>query len=222
MRALLLFVLFASACGGSGPATFDFATPYVPAGYSMAPFFSDTPIHSFTAAGQALDAGEQYEVVLETDVGIIVLGLDPTDAPLATNSMVWLARNHFYDGIAFHRVIDDFVAQAGDPNSLGSDTSTWGLGGAGYTFALEVAASATFDAAGVLGMARGSDPSSNSSQFFITLDTQPSLDEQYTVFGKVVEGLDVLPKIVRGEPPTHPTRILAAYAVERAEKLTRR
>jgi cyclophilin family peptidyl-prolyl cis-trans isomerase len=216
MRALL-FVLLASACGGASSTHFDFATPYVPTGYTLAPFFSDTPIRSFTAAGQALDAGQTYEVVFETDAGILVLGLDPTDAPLATNSMVWLARNHFYDGIAFHRVIDGFVAQAGDPNTLGADTSTWGLGGAGYTFALEVSASATFDSAGVLGMARASDPSSNSSQFFITLDAQDSLDGQYTVFGKVAEGLDVLPKIVRGEPPTDPTRIVAAYAVEKPE-----
>ena len=166
-------------------------------------------------AGQAVEAGQDYYAVLETDVGIIVWDLHEADTPITVNSFVWLALHHYFDGIAFHRVIDGFVAQSGDPNTLSGDRSTWGLGGPGYSFGVEIVASLRYDAAGVVGMARTADPNSNGSQFFITLAATPNLDGQYTIFAGVTEGLDVLPSIVRGEPPATPTRMTRVYIVEK-------
>src|SRR5262249_33519822 len=151
-----------------------------------------------------------------TTAGRIVLDLTEADTPITVNSFVFLALHHYFDGIAFHRVIDGFVAQGGDPNTLGADTSTWGTGGPGYAFGLEIVASLHYDAAGVVGMARTSDPNSNGSQFFITLAATPSLDGQYTIFARVSEGIEVLPLITRGEPPTDPTRMTRVYIVEKA------
>lgn len=200
--------------GIHGP-TVDASTRYVPPGYTLAPFVTETPVHSFSAAGPGVDAGRDYEILFVTDAGNIEIDLAEADAPLAVNSMVWLARNHFYDGIAFHRVIEDFVAQSGDPNTLSADSSTWGIGGCGYTFALEVATGRTFDGPGVLGMARSTATDSNGSQFFLTFTAQSTLNGKYTVFGNVVSGMAALSTIVRGEPPTSPTRITTAYAVYR-------
>ena len=196
-------------------STIDASTLYMPPGFMLAPFVTQVPVHSFSAAGSGAEAGRDYEVIFVTDAGRIELDLLEADAPLSVNSMVWLARNHFYDGIAFHRVIEDFVAQGGDPQTLDADSSVWGTGGCGYTFDTEVATGRTFDGPGVLGMARSDSRTSNGSQFFITLTAQPALDGAYTVFGKVVTGQEVLPLIARGEPPTSPTRITTAYAVYR-------
>lgn len=207
--------------GGSNPdaATSDAATGdaaaeaglYLPAGYSPMAFISDTPVHKFTQAQQVIDAAHDYVGVLDTDQGRIVMHLLSQIAPITVNSFVFLTLNHFYDGIAFHRVIDQFMAQTGDPNSISGAPGTWGTGGCGYYFGMEVDPNYNFDAAGVVGMARTNDPNSNGSQFFITFVAYPSLDQQYTVWANVIEGLDVLPNIVRGEPPTTPTRIVDAY-----------
>lgn len=190
----------------SQQTTPDMAT-YLPAGTTLTPFLSDTPQYSFTAADNVLVAGADYYAVLETDAGRIVFDLLEKDTPVTVNSFVFLALHHYFDGQAFHRVIDGFVAQGGDPNSLSSDSSTWGTGGPGYTFGLEIVSALTYDGPGVVGMARTSDPNSNGSQFFITLAAAHNLDGQYTIFAKVTEGMDVLPNIVRGEPPVMPTRI---------------
>jgi cyclophilin family peptidyl-prolyl cis-trans isomerase len=221
MRACLLFV-FAFGCGTSTPPnqndagnTPDVATeagPYLPSGYTMMPFLSSSATtHTFTSAQQVIDSTHQYVAVLDTDAGRIVLQLYPQIAPITYNSFVFLTLNHFYDGTAFHRVIDGFMAQGGDPNSISGAPSTWGSGGCGYTFGLELNPSYNYDDAGIVGMARTTDPNSNGSQFFITFNAYPSLDQQYTVWASVLEGLDVLPNIVRGQPPTNPTRIQDAY-----------
>ncbi|MEO6950227.1 MAG: peptidylprolyl isomerase [Polyangia bacterium] len=215
LYALLLGLAACDHQPGVPTMTVDYNNLYVPPGYTLAPFVSAAPVHSFSAAGQGVEAGKSYEVLFVTDAGNIELALSAADAPLAVNSMVWLARNHFYDGIAFHRVIEDFVAQAGDPNTLTAESPSWGTGGCGYTFALEVATGRGFDGAGVLGMARGDATDSNGSQFFITLTAQPTLNGQYTVFGNVVSGGATLSAIRRGEPPSSPTRITVAYAVYR-------
>ncbi|HZS40374.1 MAG TPA: peptidylprolyl isomerase [Polyangia bacterium] len=188
---------------------------YLPAGFTLTPFLSTDAQHSFTAAGQATQPNKDYQAVLETDAGRIVIDLLETDTPITVNSFVWLALHHFFDGTAFHRVIDGFVAQGGDPNTLDADTSTWGIGGPGYTFGLEIVASLHYDAAGVVGMARTSDPNTNGSQFFITLAAAPNLDGMYTIFAKVSEGLTVLPNIARGMPPATPTRMQRVYIVEK-------
>ncbi len=185
---------------------------YLPAGYTLVPFLSDTATtHTFGQADQVIDASKDYVGVLDTDAGRIVMQLLSKDAPISCNSFVFLTLHHFYDGIAFHRVIDNFMAQTGDPNTISGAPATWGTGGPGYYFGLEVTPSLNFDGPGVVGMARTSDPNTNGSQFFITFVAYPSLDQQYTVWAKVTEGLDVLPNIVRGQPPPTPTRIVDAY-----------
>ena len=188
---------------------------YTPKGFKLTPFISQKPVRSFKAAKYVLKDNVDYQAVMETDVGRIVLDLYEDDTPVTVNSFVFLSLNRFYDGIAFHRVVEGFVVQGGDPNSLKPDKGSWGTGGAGYQFGLEVRKKYKFDAKGVLGMARSQSPDSNGSQFYITLAPTPNLDGQYTVFGKVTEGLEVLDKIVKGEPPEKPTRMKRVYIVEK-------
>jgi peptidylprolyl isomerase len=223
MRARHLLAAFVSvpllACSSTPAATDDAgsdapaadAGSYLPTGYAQVPFLSDQPVHTFKQADQVIDVSKDYVAVLDTDVGRIVMHLESGAAPITCNSFVFLTLHHFYDGVAFHRVIDNFMAQTGDPNSISGAPSTWGTGGCGYTFGLEVTPSLNYDAPGVVGMARATDPNSNGSQFFITFTAYPSLNQQYTVWAKVIEGLDTLPNIVRGEPPANPTRIVDAY-----------
>lgn len=182
-------------------------TGYVPAGYTQVPYVSAVPIRSFQAATQVVDVTKDYVAVVETDAGRIVLDLYESATPITVNSFVFLSLNHFYEQVAFHRVIDDFMAQTGDPKSVAGKPSTWGSGNPGYFFGTEVKPELNFDGPGILGMARANDPNSNGSQFFITFVEYPSLNQQYTVWGKVIEGLDNLAKIVKGEPPATPTRI---------------
>jgi peptidylprolyl isomerase len=165
-------------------------------------------VRKFAKAEQVVDGARDYVAVLDTVVGNIVLDLFEKDAPVTTNSFVFLSLNHFYEDTLFHRVIEGFMAQGGDPSSVAGKPSTWGTGGCGYTFGLEVKANLSFDAAGVLGQARAATPDSNGSQFFITLVARKDLDQKYTVWGKVIEGLDVLPKIPRGEPPAAPAKVI--------------
>jgi peptidylprolyl isomerase len=190
---------------------------FLPAGSTLTPFLSASPEHSFAAAEHVLQPNRDYFAVLETDAGRIVIDLYEDKTPITVNSLVFLALHHYFDGVAFHRVIDGFVAQGGDPNTIDGARSTWGTGGPGYTFGVEIDSALTFDRAGVLGMARASSPTSNGSQFFITFVAAPQLDGAYTIFGAVTEGLDVLPNIVRGEPPTTPTRMRRVYVVEKAK-----
>ncbi len=179
--------------------------------FATVPYVSEQPERDFAEPDPVLAPNTTYRAVIETDVGRIVIDLDRAHAPLATNSFVFLALHHFFEGIAFHRVIDGFVAQGGDPLTLMTTRTRWGTGGPGYSFDTETAAGVGFDGPGVLGMARGTSRTSNGSQFFITLAAQPSLDGNYTVFGRVSQGLDVLPRIARNAtmttPPTTPTRI---------------
>jgi peptidylprolyl isomerase len=216
---------------------------YLPTGYSLTPFLSaSATTHTFSKPEQVLDSTKSYVVVLETTAGRIVWQLNPQNAPIACNSFIFLTLNHYFDGIAFHRVIDDFVAQGGDPNSINKPESTWGTGGPGYTFDNEgtdagpivdagpdadagnpYASILNFDddAGGIVAMANTGQPDSNGSQFFITFGAQPFLDGGYTIFGKMLEGSDVLPKIVRGSPPPddagpgYPTRITEAHIGEK-------
>jgi cyclophilin family peptidyl-prolyl cis-trans isomerase len=204
--------------GDAGPID---AGPYCPSGYAFTPYLTATATtHKFSAATQVIDPQTQYVAVVETDVGRMVWSLDTTVAPIASNSLVFLALHHFFDGIAFHRVIDGFVAQGGDPNTLTTDRATWGEGGPGYTFANEVNPSVNFTDAGIVAMANSGGDDSNGSQFFITFAALPNLDQKYTIFGTVTEGSAVLPLIARGtgpmqaDPPTTPTRITGLYICE--------
>ncbi len=136
---------------------------------------------------------------ISTDKGVITLRLDYDKAPLTVTNFVGLAEGtldankgkRFYDGLTFHRVVADFVIQGGDPKGDGS-------GGPGYQFPNEISPELRHDAAGVLAMANAG-PDTNGSQFYITLAPTPFLDGNYSVFGRVVDGLEVVRAIAKGD-----------------------
>ncbi len=132
--------------------------------------------------------------VIETDFGRIVFEFLPGKAPGHVENFKKLARSGFYDGTAFHRVIPGFMIQGGDPNSKDDDRSNDGFGGPGYKIKAEF--NDVSHRRGVVSMARGSDPDSAGSQFFIVVADSTFLDGQYTAFGRVVEGMEVADKIV--------------------------
>lgn len=134
--------------------------------------------------------------VIETDKGTIRLKFYPEDAPNHVAAFIELAQKGFYDGTKFHRVEPNFVIQGGDPLSKTDDPMV-GTGGPGYSLAAEFNSRQHLD--GTLAMARSTDPNSAGSQFYICLGAQPFLDGQYTVFGEVVEGLDVVHSIAVGD-----------------------
>ena len=132
----------------------------------------------------ALTVGASYSATIEMeDGGTIAIELWPELAPEHVNSFVFLARDGFYDGVTFHRIIDGFMAQGGDPTGTG-------MGGPGYNVPAEF--NDTKHVAGVLSMARAQDPNSAGSQFFICNADATFLDGDYTAFGKVTSGLDVV------------------------------
>lgn len=147
-----------------------------------------------TAAEAAKQQGPEVgrTVVIDTNKGVIKLALYEKDAPITTKNFVDLIERKFYDGLKFHRVVAGFVIQGGDPKGDGT-------GGSGKTIKLEVSPKLKHDAAGVLAMARSQDPNSASCQFYITLAATPFLDNNYAVFGRVTQGLDVVKKIEIGD-----------------------
>lgn len=138
-----------------------------------------------------IDTEKSYGVVIETDKGNIELDLYPQNAPKTVNNFVFLAREGFYDGISFHRVINNFMIQGGDPTGTGS-------GGPGYKFEDELQGNPLKHEKGVISMANAG-PNTNGSQFFITHAPQPHLNGKHTVFGKVVVGQDVVDSIQEGD-----------------------
>ncbi len=148
----------------------------------------------------SIDQRKTYTATLKTDLGDIVALLHADKVPHVVNNFVFLAREGFYDGVTFHRVIADFMAQAGDPTGTGT-------GGPGYRFADEFHPDLRHDGPGVLSMANAG-PNTNGSQFFITHLPTPWLDGKHAVFGKVSSGLDVLMSI----PPRDPGRAREAGA----------
>ena len=143
-----------------------------------------------------IDKNKKYFATIKMDIGDIRLELFPQDAPQHVNSFVFLAREGFFDGLTFHRVIPGFVAQAGDPEGTGR-------GGPGYTVPDEVNSHKFVD--GSLGMAKTSAPNSAGSQWFIDYAPQGALDGKYTVFGQLVTGRDVLDKIAPRDPASATT-----------------
>lgn len=132
--------------------------------------------------------------VIETKFGNIELEFYPKDAPNHVANFIELAKKGFYNGTTFHRVIPGFVIQGGDPNTKDPNTKMAGMGGPGYTIKAEF--NDRDHSPGVLSMARGGDPDSAGSQFFICAGDVPQLDGNYTAFGKVTKGMDVVKKIV--------------------------
>jgi cyclophilin family peptidyl-prolyl cis-trans isomerase len=149
-----------------------------------------------------IDQNKSYTATIKTDQGDIVLKLFADKAPLAVNNFVFLAREGWYDGVTFHRVLADFMAQAGDPSGLG-------IGGPGYEFPNEITG-LKFDKEGLLAMANAG-PNTNGSQFFITYAPAPNLDAadptkeaNYTIFGEVISGMDVAKKLTLRDPNKDP------------------
>jgi cyclophilin family peptidyl-prolyl cis-trans isomerase/protein-disulfide isomerase len=144
-----------------------------------------------------IDQEKEYFATIELEHGDVVIELFPKQAPMAVNSFVYLARKGFYDGVTFHRVMHDFVAQAGDPSGTG-------ISGSGYEFREEVVSELTFDKEGVVGAAKTTMPNTSGSQFFITYGPAPELDGGYTIFGQVVSGMDVVKQITERDPQANP------------------
>jgi peptidyl-prolyl cis-trans isomerase B (cyclophilin B) len=133
--------------------------------------------------------------IIETNLGTIVFKLLPDLAPETVRNFEKLAKDGFYNGTLFHRVIPGFMIQGGDPNTKNGSKNTWGTGGPGYTIKAEF--SSRSHHRGIVSMARAQDPNSAGSQFFIVTTDSTFLDRQYTVFGEVTEGMDVADKIVK-------------------------
>jgi len=144
--------------------------------------------------GKAMQATEGKTAEIKTSMGEIKIEFMPDVAPNHVENFKKLARSGFYDGTTFHRVIPGFMIQGGDPNSKSDNRAVHGTGGPGYTVDAEF--SDVKHARGIVSMARSSDPNSAGSQFFIVVRDSPHLDRQYTVFGKVTSGLDVVDQIV--------------------------
>jgi len=151
-----------------------------------------------TAPAMAIDLKKKYTAIMHTDKGDIELELFADKTPNTVNNFVFLARENFYDGIIFHRVIANFMAQGGDPTGRGS-------GGPGYRFADEFHPSLKHDKPGILSMANAG-PNTNGSQFFITHVPTSWLDNKHSIFGQVVGGMDVLMSIPPRDPmnPEYP------------------
>lgn len=181
----------AAACGGTVPVT---------AGEEK-PQFERPP-------KLAIEPSKEYRAVLVTSCGRIELELFADRTPETVNSFVFLAREGFFDGLTFHRVVEGFVIQGGDPSGDGT-------GGPGYTFDDEIGDELRFDGKGLLAMAN-SGPGTNGSQFFITLGPAEHLNGLHTIFGRVVEGMDAVERI--GTLPVGPAdRPTEAVYIERVK-----
>ena len=207
----VLSILFLSACASAPaptPTTVSIPTapaaPTIPVAGTSAPSSAGTGSAAKLAPQQrsnmyksappmTIDVNKTYIATIKTAKGDIIAELYPKDAPQTVNNFVFLARDGFYNNLTFHRVVPGFVIQGGDP--LGT-----GTGGPGYNIPPEIKAKHTL---GALAMARTSGPAattpSSGSQFYITLAPQPGLDGQYTVFGQVTQGMDVVQQIAIGD-----------------------
>jgi len=139
-------------------------------------------------------------IYLELKDGVVKIQLLTESAPKHVARIKELTREGFYDGIVFHRVIEGFMAQTGDPTGTG-------MGGSGKNLKAEF--NSEPHTRGAVSMARGGNPDSADSQFFIVFDDSRFLDGQYTVWGRVVEGMEFVDKIARGEPPANPDKIIS-------------
>jgi len=176
---LIITSLLLASCGGTTPAPQPKPEPIPPPkpkSYSAPP-------------PMKIDTSKQYTATIETEKGDLVIELFAKDVPVTVNNFVFLAGEGFYDGSTFHRVIPGFMAQGGDPTGTG-------MGNAGYRFNDEFTKHT--HEAGTLSMAN-SGPNTNSAQFFITYTPQHGLDGKHTVFGQLIEGMDVLEKIKNGD-----------------------
>lgn len=192
----LIIAALAIACSGSSSSerpssqqlTASTSVPTPPSAASTPKRYSSPP-------PVTIDPAKTYTATIKTAKGDIVIRLRPDLAPNHVNSFVFLAREGFYNGVTFHRVIPGFVAQAGDPTGTGS-------GGPGYVLKSEFS-SVPYDR-GIVGAARTADPNSAGSQFYITYARATNLDGQYTVFGEVIQGMDVADNLTPRDPSRTP------------------
>ena len=145
-------------------------------------------------------AEPENTLIIETTKGPVTVELRPDLAPNHVARIKELARQGFYDGVVFHRVIDGFMAQTGDPTGTGR-------GGSGQKLRAEF--NAEPHTRGAVSMARAQSPDSGDSQVFICFDEATFLDRQYTVWGRVIDGMDNVDKLARGEPPSRPDKMLS-------------
>jgi len=164
---LVLMTLLLASCAGTAPKHKTYSAP----------------------PPMTIDTGKQYTATIETEKGDLVLELFAKDVPVTVNNFVFLAREGFYDGTTFHRVVPGFVVQGGDPTGTGTGTP-------GYAFADEFTEHT--HVAGALSMAN-SGPNTNGCQFFITYSPQHHLDGKHSVFGQLTGGRDVLDRIEQGD-----------------------
>jgi peptidylprolyl isomerase len=159
---------------------------------------------AFCGSAMAATADAENDIYLDLAFGRVVITLEPTVAPHTVEQIKKLVRDGFYNGIVFHRVIDGFMAQTGDPT---------GTGGGGSGHPLHAEFSKEPFVRGVVAMARTSDPNSADSQFFIMYDAAPALDGKYTIFGHVKSGMEYVDKLKKGDPAnngkvTNPDKII--------------
>lgn len=163
-------------------------------------FLSLLTLGFFMASSPASARDLENTLYLDLKDGRVVIELLPAKAPKTVARIKELARKKFYDGIVFHRVIDGFMAQTGDPTGTG-------MGGSGQSLKAEF--NDEPHTRGAVSMARANDPDSADSQFFIVTKDSRFLDKQYTGFGRVVEGMQFVDKISQGEPPANPDKIIS-------------
>ncbi len=202
--AAIVASLFATSGGETASA--PTALPFQ-AEATTAPDTAAAPVATLAPVGEkpqfaaapplTIDPAKNYTATITTPRGDIVVRLRPDLAPQTVNSFRFLAGEGFYDGLTWHRVLPQFMAQGGDPTGTG-------MGGPGYSVPAEFSAATIFDKPGLLAMARSQDPNSAGSQFFITTAVAPWLDGQYTIFGEVTEGLDIALNIPLRDPDTNP------------------
>ena len=161
-----------------------------------------------------IDPNKRYTATIKTDDGDVVIELFADKAPRTVNNFVFLARDGYYDGVTFHRVIHGFMAQGGDPTGTGR-------GGPGYKFDDEFHPSLRHDKPGILSMANAG-PGTNGSQFLITYVATPHLDDRHTVFGRVIQGMDVVEAIPERDPmrATEPGLAMNSVVISEEEWIT--
>jgi peptidyl-prolyl cis-trans isomerase B (cyclophilin B) len=183
--------------GPSSPSPSPTANPVACKGRVPAAADKEKPMFEKQPKMQ-IDRSKDYAAIMKTSCGTIELELYADQTPVTVNSFVFLAREGFFDGLTFHRIIPDFVLQGGDPEGTGS-------GGPGYQFEDEIVKSLKFDRPGLLAMAN-SGPDTNGSQFFITTGEPKHLNGKHTIFGEVTEGMKVVKEIEkRGTSAGSPT-----------------
>jgi peptidylprolyl isomerase len=171
-------------------------------------------IAALTFGEQAMAADLENTLYMDVPAGRVVIEMRPDLAPATVAQIKTLVRQGFYDGLTFHRVIEGFMAQTGDPKGNGT-------GGSGHPLKAEFSSEAFVR--GVVGLARAADPNSGDSQFFIMFAPNSSLDGKYTVWGTVVSGMDNIDKIKKGDPArngavTNPDKIIKMQVAADAEK----